>query len=424
MRLTILALLSSLACAQVPGTKLITPATILKKADGSAGGRLTIQGPSNELHAGEDFINSLAGNVANHYLWSLSVTSGKGLFRVSDGTGAGGCDSQGAQLLMQGAGGILCVTQQVEVGIADPRAYIRPGQFFTTNGGGTTINNIDTTGINSSVLVSADTGSAGYTSMAPTVLSLFAADRTTPQVRVNNSAGASTGGMIRSYDISGNVVNTINHLGINTTVGFNVNTGSGANSALTNSVFTLFAADGVTPQIRANNSAGASTGGMIRTYDISGNVVNTFNHLGLKSSIFSGSGTRCLQADNNGLVALAAAGCSSGSSFTGAWSSYTPSTTHLTSVSTTAASITSSKSTFVRASVTGTSDGSNPTISLPNTSASASQTLSCTITTGGATVNCTATFSGSTVVIGLYNNTALGNTIVYTIVVQGVYENT
>lgn len=125
---------------------------------------------------------------------------------------------------------------------------------------------------------------------------------------------------------------------------------------------------------------------------------------------------------NNLTVNGTCTGCSA--AFSGAWSSYTPSTTHLSSTSTTAASITNSKSTFVRLQVTGTSDGTNPALGLPNTPASSAQTLACTITTSGATVNCVAVFSSSTVVINVYDNSALANGTVYTINVQGVYENT
>jgi hypothetical protein len=585
MRLVVLALLSSLACAQVPGTKLITPVTILKKADNSAGGTLGIQGPTNQLNAGQDYINSLVSNTAGRTIWRLGQSSSRGFLSLSNGTGSGGFDSNGAQIYAEAGAstGLLEVMTQIDVGFTDPRAYIRAGQFFTTDGAAAIINNIDTTGINTTVQVFV--GSSGAAAqLTNTVFTLYAADGSTPQVRANNSAGVSTGGMLRTFDFSGNVVNTINHLGLTSTVGVAVGT-TGAFSQLTNTVFTLTAADGITPQVRMNNSAGASTGGMIRTYDISGNVVNTFNHLGLKSSTLAGGGTVCLQADNNGLIASAGAACGSGSglpvvdttaivsgsvdatkllrfevdgfttattrvltpqnasytlagtdiaqtfsanqtlaadvlmsadnswnvgtstnrvavieatsinvrsasagnrrwtisggtlqgidgggvsvfsvsSLTGAitaanvagggtqclnadnsgnitgtgsgcgsgsgfsasaWTSYTPSTTNLSSVSSTGGHNQYGKSAFFRVQVTGTSNGSTPTISLPFTAATNDQTFACTVALSGATVPCSVVVSSSTMTVKIYDNTAFGSGSTYTFIIQGAMETT
>ena len=529
---------SALACAQTPATKLITPVQILKKTDNSVGGTLEIQGvtvasvPVAHLHAGQDYINSLVGNVSGKTIWRLGNNpTNYGFLSLSNGTGTGGFDGNGAQIYGDAFGGLLEVMQQIDVGFTDPRVFIRPGQLFTTNGASATINNIDTAGITTTVQVFVGAANSA-TILAPGTFTEKAPDGTTTRVSISNG-GALGSGLIRSFDNAGTLVNTLDASGV--TVG----AATGAISQLTNTVFTLFAADGTTPQVRANNSAGASTGGMIRTYDISGNVINTFNHLGIKSSIFAGGGARCIEADNNGLLGIAAGACASSSgantalsnlastavnadinpdtdatwklgsttlrwstiqattfqalntaggnrkctvsggsitctdttpsttftvsSLTGqitaanlagagtqclnadnsgvitgtgsacgsgggfsssAWSSYTPSTTNLSSVSSTGGHNQYGKTAFFRVQVTGTSNGSTPTITLPFTGATNDQTFACTVALSGATVPCSVVLSSSTMTIHIYDNTAFGNGNVYTFIIAGSMETT
>lgn len=104
------------------------------------------------------------------------------------------------------------------------------------------------------------------------------------------------------------------------------------------------------------------------------------------------------------------------------WSDYIPTTTQLTGVTSHSRAIQGGKSVFVSIEITGTSNGTNPTISLPFAPFSAHQTFACTITQGAVTVSGVAVVVGSTVVVNLYNNGALAAATVYTFRVQGVYE--
>jgi len=533
---------SALVCAQTPATKLITPVQILKKTDNSVGGTLEIQGvtvasvPVAHLHAGQDYINSLVGNVSGKTIWRLGNNpTNYGFLSLSNGTGTGGFDGNGAQIYGDAFGGLLEVMQQIDVGFTDPRVFIRPGQLFTTNGASATINNIDTTGISSTVQVYVG-GASSHVTIAPGVTNWVGSDGVT--TRILASAGGAGAGLFRTFDAAGTLVNELNAaLGLTSTVGVYVGGATGRFTQLTDATVTLKAADGVTTQVQLNNSAGASTGGMIRTFDISGNVINTFNHLGIKSSIFAGSGARCIEADNNGLLGIAAGACASSSgantalsnlastavnaainpdtdaayglgttslrwgnvqattfqslssaggnrkctlsggsitctdatptttftvsSLTGqitaanlagggtqclnadnsgvitgtgsgcaggfstsAWSSYTPSTTNLSSVSTTGGKNQSGKTAFFRVLVTGTSNGSTPTISLPFTAATNDQTFACTVALSGATVPCSVVVSSSTMTIHIYDNSAFGNGNVYTFIIAGSMETT
>lgn len=59
---------------------------------------LLATGVGNTVNGGIDYINSLAGGIAGSTIWALGQSGNKGIFRLSDGSGAGGWDGNGAQL--------------------------------------------------------------------------------------------------------------------------------------------------------------------------------------------------------------------------------------------------------------------------------------------------------------------------------------
>ncbi len=59
----------------------------------------------NHLNAGVDFINSLKNGTAGATIWALGQSSNSGILRLSDGSGSGGFDGNGAQILLTAVNG-------------------------------------------------------------------------------------------------------------------------------------------------------------------------------------------------------------------------------------------------------------------------------------------------------------------------------
>lgn len=111
----------------------------------------------------------------------------------------------------------------------------------------------------------------------------------------------------------------------------------------------------------------------------------------------------------------------------GAWTAYTPTTGNLSSTTIDAAHTTlPGKTKFVRVHVQGTSNGTNPTFTLPATPKTTGQAFAAWIALGGAVVGANAvitSLSGNgTVTVNLYNNAGLANGSIYDVVFEGVYE--
>jgi hypothetical protein len=108
----------------------------------------------------------------------------------------------------------------------------------------------------------------------------------------------------------------------------------------------------------------------------------------------------------------------------GAWTTYTPSTSNLSSTTFDAKYVNTGKTFWVRMHCNGVSNGSNPTFSLPFTPVSNGQCFAGYISLSGAVVAATAYISGGVVVMNLYNNTALAGSTTYDFVFEGVCEHT
>jgi hypothetical protein len=108
----------------------------------------------------------------------------------------------------------------------------------------------------------------------------------------------------------------------------------------------------------------------------------------------------------------------------GAWPSYIPTTTNLTSVTTDIGyGVQNGKTAFFTFYVSGTSNGSVPQISVPYAMFNAQQTFHCTWNNNVAWTSAIGIYqSATTVVISAYNATAPANGTVYIFSCQGVYQ--
>lgn len=138
---------------------------------------------------------------------------------------------------------------------------------------------------------------------------------------------------------------------------------------------------------------------------------------GITDNGFAGGGTVAVCANNSGHFVVA--GCNS---VPGAWSSFTPSTSNLTSVLASGSYSQFGKTVSFRAQISGTSNGSVPTITLPLSPITVTQVMSCIVATSGATIPCSGLTIGSAIIPTIYNNSSYGNGVSYTFDVGGVYE--
>jgi hypothetical protein len=106
----------------------------------------------------------------------------------------------------------------------------------------------------------------------------------------------------------------------------------------------------------------------------------------------------------------------------GAWDAYTPTTSNLSSVTASGAYSQFGKTCNFRAYVQGTSNGSNPTITLPFAPVTSNQSFSAGVTTGGITATGVCRLSGSTMTVWIGVNFPYTNLLVYEIEINGTYE--
>lgn len=138
------------------------------------------------------------------------------------------------------------------------------------------------------------------------------------------------------------------------------------------------------------------------------------------SLVSGGVGTfLCLHSNSIGHIYTGFADCPTSPP---AWNSYTPTVVNLSGVLVDAAYTQHGKDVFFRTAISGTSNGSNPTVTLPLTPQSSNITASCAASQAGAAFACLASVSGSTVTLHVYNNTAFANTLAYAFVLGGVYD--
>jgi hypothetical protein len=71
-------------------------------------------GGSNLMTAGWDFVNSLKNGVAGDTIWALAQFGNFGLLRLSDGSGSGGVDTNGAQILLAAQDGSITTVGNVQ----------------------------------------------------------------------------------------------------------------------------------------------------------------------------------------------------------------------------------------------------------------------------------------------------------------------
>jgi hypothetical protein len=108
------------------------------------------QTSGNQMNAGLDFINSLKNGTAGLTMWGLAQSGNAGILRLSNGTGAGGWDANGAQIYATASDGQVYATR-----------------FRVLNTSGDTHNVLTVNGLTNSLFVSANsgTGSAAGTSI-------------------------------------------------------------------------------------------------------------------------------------------------------------------------------------------------------------------------------------------------------------------
>lgn len=171
--------------------------------------------------------------------------------------------------------------------------------------------------------------------------------------------------------------------------------------------------------IRANARAGSSGVALHAITNGGGGVAILASGGGITDDSMAGGGTQCVQVNNVGHLAGSGAVCSL---TPGAWTPFIPSTiTNLSSTVTDAEYTQHGKDVFFHLAILGTSNGSNPVISLPVTPHDTNLILAVYVCTGGVCVP--GTYLPSTGVVSIYNNTAFTNTTIYTIGIGGVYDS-
>lgn len=107
----------------------------------------------------------------------------------------------------------------------------------------------------------------------------------------------------------------------------------------------------------------------------------------------------------------------------GPWTAYVPSTTNLSSVTPTGYGIQNGKTAFMSFWVTGTSNGSAPTISVPYTMIDLHQTFACNINNGVTFIAGIGVEASQTALaLSLYTGAAPSNGTTYIFVCNGVYQ--
>jgi len=96
--------------------------------------------PGNHFNAGIDFVNSLANGTAGHTIWALAQDgSNNAILRLSNGSGTGGLDGNGAQLYATASNGNLSITGNLNVaGSCTGCAVGSAASFTATNTGAAT----------------------------------------------------------------------------------------------------------------------------------------------------------------------------------------------------------------------------------------------------------------------------------------------
>ena len=91
-------------------------------------------GSGNTQNSGGQYVNSLASGVAGHTLWALATSGGYGLLRLSNGSGSGGFDGNGAQIYATGADGQIQATLFTSNASGSATAFHNSNNNFIVNG--------------------------------------------------------------------------------------------------------------------------------------------------------------------------------------------------------------------------------------------------------------------------------------------------
>lgn len=171
------------------------------------------------------------------------------------------------------------------------------------------------------------------------------------------------------------------------------------------------------PAIKASTRVGNSGPAILATSAGTGVAIHA-QVGGIQSDDLGGGGLAQVCATNAGFLTIGF-GCGSSAS----WTSYTPTLTNLSSATTTYLYQTIGHFGYFHFFIVGTSNGSNPLISLPFTPNNNPQSAACVIGSGGSFVSAwDLVAGGSQITIGLYNNTALGAGTVYSFTCNGTFE--
>jgi hypothetical protein len=110
---------------------------------------ITMSGASFTVNIGQNYINSLAGGTPGLTVFALAESAGNyGLLRLSNGTGSGGLDGNGAQIYCTASNGNCAVEGNVQsYAVGSATAFASNGGAWQVNGNGNQIgNNLALTG--------------------------------------------------------------------------------------------------------------------------------------------------------------------------------------------------------------------------------------------------------------------------------------
>ncbi len=95
-----------------------------------------IGGSTDTMNAGANYVNSLDSGVAGHTLWALAKFSGAGILKLSNGTGTGGIDGNGATILATATDGQVQGVLYKATNTATNLTFANSNANFLVNGAG------------------------------------------------------------------------------------------------------------------------------------------------------------------------------------------------------------------------------------------------------------------------------------------------
>lgn len=373
--------------------------------------------PFDSINLTDMTVYALAGNTAGHTVWALTGGASHGALKLSNGTGSGGWDGNGAQAWCTIT---LCQMQALTLG--PPGGSGTAGVLTIQDGSAVTVVLANASGIkvsNSGTVSVLDGSNNGFVESTTQLQGQLSGPIATSKL-INSP---STGGALQLYDQTGSQFLAANSTSVTSLVPISSVDAFSDGFTMSRSQIVSAISSGSIITSRLSNSS--IIGGSFALYDQTGTQYFGVSSSGMSLTPLSGSGTRCVQVSPGGAFSATAGGC--GTSFpTGAWTAFTPTFGFLTGGSCDCEYLQIGKTVFVRMDVSGTTPSgatSWPTVTLPVSAVSNGQTMACRLTAGAPAVSCTATFVTTYTAVDIYNNTAPPSATSIDFQIEGVYES-